>query len=153
MKAGFLRWLAAKSANASSLHQRPMLVMPLAHRNTYSASLIITSVRMIPPQNPAITRIDQAPRAVLILMFGYVEKKTRGFAVPVANCPWVIGAGFAEMGCFLASAISSRSILRCSCGMGRLGCIMRTVCHSTDESHSWRISNENGAPRAGGFED
>jgi hypothetical protein len=41
----------------------------------------------------------------------YVEKKTRGWTVPVAECPKAIGAGFAETGCFFAKAMSSRSIL------------------------------------------
>src|SRR5579872_1310563 len=72
---------------------------------------------------------------------GYVEKNTRGCLVPVADCPKASGAGFAETGRLFANAMSSCSILRCSCGMGRLGCIMRTVCHSTDDLHSWRISN------------
>ena len=73
---------------------------------------------------------------------GYVEKNNRGWAVPVAVCPYAIGAGFAETGCFLASWMSSCSILRCSCGMGRLGCVMSGFFHSLAGLHSWPISND-----------
>ena len=42
-----------------------------------------------------------------------------------------MGAGFAETGFFFASAMSKRSILRCSCEMGRLGWVMEIFCHSS----------------------
>jgi hypothetical protein len=61
---------------------------------------------------------------------GYVEKKTRGCAVPVAESPQATGADFAETGFFFANAMSKRSILRCSCRMGRLGWVMKKFCHS-----------------------
>ena len=65
--------------------------------------------------------------AIVGVTSGYVEKKTRGLAVPVADCPQAIGAGFAETGCFFASAMSSLSILRCSCEMGRVDCVIQKV--------------------------
>jgi hypothetical protein len=61
---------------------------------------------------------------------GYVEKNTWGCAVPVADCPKAIGAGFAETGRFFANAMSSRSILRCSCGMGKIGWVTYRFFHS-----------------------
>ena len=56
--------------------------------------------------------------------------------MPVADCPKAIGAAFAETGCFFANAMSSRSILRCSCGMGRLGCVIRGFFHGPQGLHS-----------------
>jgi len=72
----------------------------------------------------------------------YVEKKTLGWTVPVAECPKAIGAGFAETGCFFAKAMSSRSILRCSCGMRTPGWVMQRFFHSPQEPAQWRISND-----------
>ncbi len=70
----------------------------------------------------------------------YVEKKIRGCAVPVAESPWAMGAGFAETGFFFDNAMSNRSILRCSCEMGRLGWVMRTFYHSVPWLNRWRWS-------------
>ncbi len=53
----------------------------------------------------------------------YVEKKTCEFAVQaarIADIPWTIGAGFAEIGFTFESLTSSSSTLRCSCGWGWL---------------------------------
>jgi len=40
------------------------------------------------------------------------------------RCPRTMGAGFADMGFTVASFVSSISMLRCSCGWGRLVSIM-----------------------------
>ena len=71
---------------------------------------------------------------------GYVEKNTRGCAVPVADCPKAIGAGFAETGCFFARTRSNWSILRCSCEMGRLGCVIQKLFHNPQGLPSCLIS-------------
>jgi len=43
--------------------------------------------------------------------------------------PNTIGAGFAEIGFTLESFTSSASTLRCSCGWGRLACVMLLFSH------------------------
>jgi hypothetical protein len=79
--------------------------------------------------------------SVGLFRWGYVEKNTRGCAVPVADSPKAIGAGFAETGCFFARTRSSWSILRCSCGMGRLGCVIQKLFHNPQGLPSCLISN------------
>ena len=62
-----------------------------------------------------------------------VEKKTCEFAVQaarIAGIPWTIGAGFAETGFTFESFTSSSSTLRCSCGWGRLVCLMIQFSHA-----------------------
>jgi len=51
--------------------------------------------------------------------------------VPVADLPSAIGAGLAEIGFFFARTRSNCSILRCSCGMGRLVGVMKTLSHGS----------------------
>ena len=66
--------------------------------------------------------------------FCYVEKKTCEFAVDaglIANFLGRIGTGFAEIGFTFESFKSSFSILRCSCGWGRLISVM-------DNCLTWR---------------
>ena len=63
----------------------------------------------------------------------YVEKKTRESAVQparIADIPWIIGSGLAEIGFILESFASSCSILRCSCSWGWLVCVMARFSHS-----------------------
>lgn len=63
----------------------------------------------------------------------YVEKKTCEFAVQadrIAGFPVTIGAGFAEIGFIFESFTSSFSILRCSCGWGRLVRIITQFSHA-----------------------
>jgi len=63
----------------------------------------------------------------------YVEKKTCEFAAKparIADSPFTIGAGLAEIGCTFESLNSSASILRCSCGWGRLVCVMMRFSHA-----------------------
>jgi hypothetical protein len=65
-------------------------------------------------------------------IYSYVEKKTCEFAVQaarIADIPWTIGAGLAEIGFTLESFTSSSSTLRCSCGWGRLVCVMVQFSH------------------------
>jgi hypothetical protein len=61
--------------------------------------------------------------------------------VPVADSPKAIGAGFAETGCFFARTRRSWSILRCSCGLGRLGCVIEKLFHNPQGLPSCLISN------------
>jgi len=72
---------------------------------------------------------------------GYVEKNTHGCAVPVADCPKAIGAGFAETGRFFARTRSSWSILRCSCEMGRIGWVIQVLFHNPQGLPSCLICN------------
>jgi hypothetical protein len=60
----------------------------------------------------------------------YVEKKTCEFAAQafrIADIPWAMGAGLAEIGFALESFTSSASILRCSCGWGRLVHVIASI--------------------------
>jgi hypothetical protein len=69
----------------------------------------------------------------------YVEKKTRESDVQparIADIPWIIGAGLAEIGFILESFASSCSILRCSCSWGWLVCIMARFSHSDGRRRS-----------------
>jgi hypothetical protein len=66
----------------------------------------------------------------------YVEKKTCEFAVQAARSagfPSTIGAGFAEIGFIFESFTSSSSILRCSCGWGRLVRVMMQFSHAAGQ--------------------
>jgi len=67
----------------------------------------------------------------------YVEKKICGRAVRPARSAgnlWTIGAGLAETGFILESLMRSCSILRCSCGWGRLGDVMVLLSHEPEAS-------------------
>ena len=78
---------------------------------------------------------------------GYVEKNTRGCAVPVvADCPKAIGSGFAETGSFFARTRSSWSILRCACETGRLGCVIQKLFHNPQGWPSCLISKARFRP-------
>lgn len=71
--------------------------------------------------------------------FSYVEKKSLACAVlpaRTADIPRTIGAGLAEMGFTLESFTSSFSILRYSCGWGRLVCVMARFSHSVRRRRS-----------------
>src|SRR5579864_1682387 len=62
----------------------------------------------------------------------YVEKKTcefAGQACRIADIPWTMGAGLAEIGFALESFTSSASILRSSCGWGRIIRVIRQLFH------------------------
>ena len=50
-------------------------------------------------------------------------------AARIAGFPSTIGAGFAEIGFIFESFTSSSSTLRCSCGGGRLACVMMQFSH------------------------
>ncbi len=54
-------------------------------------------------------------------------------AARIADIPWTIGAGLAEIGFTCESFKSSSSTLRCSCGWGRLVCVMMQFSHSVGE--------------------
>ena len=51
-------------------------------------------------------------------------------AARIADIPWTIGAGLAEIGFTFESFTSRASTLRCSCGWGRLVCIMMQFSHA-----------------------
>ena len=55
----------------------------------------------------------------------------------IVDIPWAIGAGFAEMGFTLESFTISCAILRCSCGWGRLVCVMTQLSHSVGRRSSF----------------
>jgi hypothetical protein len=66
----------------------------------------------------------------------YVEKKTCEFAgqpCRIADIPWTMGAGLAEIGFALESFTSSASILRCSCGWGRLIRVIGQLFHGPEQ--------------------
>ena len=50
-------------------------------------------------------------------------------AARIADIPRTIGAGLAEIGFTFESFTSSASTLRCSCGWGRLVCVMMQFSH------------------------
>jgi len=68
----------------------------------------------------------------LDLPIRYVEKNTREFAVQarIAAFAGTIGASLAEIGFTFESFTSSASTLRCSCGWGRLVCVMTVLSHA-----------------------
>jgi len=68
----------------------------------------------------------------------YVEKKTcesAENASRIAASPRTMGAGFAEIGCTFESLRSRASTLRCSCGWGRLVCVMMPFSHMLGREH------------------
>jgi hypothetical protein len=85
--------------------------------------------------------------SVGVFRCGYVEKNTRGCAVPVvADCPKAIGSGFAETGSVFARTRSSWSILRCACETGRLGCVIQKLFHNPQGWPSCLISKARFRP-------
>jgi hypothetical protein len=54
----------------------------------------------------------------------------------MADIPWAIGAGLAEIGFTLESFMISCSILRCSCGWGRMVCLIAQFSHSVGRRRS-----------------
>jgi hypothetical protein len=54
----------------------------------------------------------------------------------IAQIPWTIGAGLAEIGFTLESFTITCSILRCSCGWGRMVCVMAQFSHSVGRRRS-----------------
>ena len=54
----------------------------------------------------------------------------------MAAFPNTIGAGLAETGCIFESLRSSISTLRCSCGWGRLFCVMQLLSHVLELTRS-----------------
>ena len=67
----------------------------------------------------------------------YVEKNTREFAVQARIAAFVgtIGASLTEIGFTFDSFTSSASTLRCSCGWGRLVCVMMVLSHVAAEEN------------------
>jgi hypothetical protein len=54
----------------------------------------------------------------------------------MAAFPNTIGAGLAETDCIFESLRSSTSTLRCSCGWGRLFCVMQLLSHVLEPTRS-----------------